>query len=144
MSIFVFIGLKDYSEFYKTNIIICRILLIIRAILRLIIDGWMFTKFIDNFFFFLRRKAGQIENSTGYSKSNNLKIKIICVWTMILTFLRAIVSLSVTFIYGMYFWQINEEVISETLNFSYYFFLRTFYYFTDLLTIITLIYLFYK
>ena len=63
---------------------------------------------------------------------------------MFLTFLRAIVSLSVTFVYGMYFWQINEEVISETLNFAYYFFLRTFYYFTDLLTVITLIYLFYK
>lgn len=57
MSIFVFIGLKDYADFYKRNILFCRILLIIRALLRLVIDGWMFTKFIDNFYFFLKRKV---------------------------------------------------------------------------------------
>ena len=63
---------------------------------------------------------------------------------MFLTLLRAILSLSVTFIYGLYFWQIDQDFISDSLNFLYYFYLRTFNYFVDLLTIITLIYLFYK
>lgn len=57
MSIFVFIGLKDYADFYKRNILFCRILLIIRALIRILIDGWMFAKFADNFYFFLKRKV---------------------------------------------------------------------------------------
>jgi hypothetical protein len=85
-----------------------KVLLVIRCA-KIPIDVYIFKKFISLFGMFVRRKIERLEKSY-YEKNGRdapefetpKNLKFIIVWTMLLTFMKALISFCAIFVYGLY------------------------------------------
>jgi hypothetical protein len=84
---------------YNENIIVFRGILVVRAIVKIMIDIYMFKQFLTLFFYLVERKVDMIEES---SEGVPFRLRFLVVWVIILTILKIFISLNAIFTYGIY------------------------------------------
>lgn len=125
---------------YNENITLFRGILVVRAIVKIMIDIYMFKQFLTLFFYLVERKVDMIEES---NEEVPFKLRFLVVWVIILTILKIFISLNAIFTYGIYHAYADPSQVPEVIQFLYYFALRTVYWITDLLVVTSLIYFYY-
>jgi hypothetical protein len=98
---------------YKENIIVFRVLLLMRAIVKIIIDIYMFKQFISLFFCLIKRKLDIIEEKS--SEEIPCRFKFIVVWVLILTVLMGFISLNGIFTYGIYHYYADPSEVPHVI-----------------------------
>lgn len=114
----------------------------------------MIYQFLKSYFYFLQRKKESIDakvknaqlmsfgTSRQTGKKELQKLKYYTYWVIFLSFLKVLNAFSITIVYGLYYsYRPSEQ--SDTLIFIFLFSTRFLLWFSDFVTMLTLVYIFY-
>ena len=115
MTFAVFILYREEIQYYTQNIMMFRIILIFRAILKLVLDGYIITKFLQSYLYLIEKKKEVIDQkvanlqclymgSSPYTgKKDYRELKFALCWGCILVFFKVINMFSVSVFFGVYY-----------------------------------------
>ena len=113
---------------------------IIRSVVEIGCDFYMFPSFLYTYFYLVREKKEGLYEEKGeeFSRLN----KCVIAYTAVCWTLNAIASVSSIFIFSYYFSSLNLRTISEREEILFIFFMRTFSWTVNFLTYMGMLYLF--